>query len=47
MNRAEFTETYQDAITQAVLRTYPPVYTARNRDEWGFNLLPPAITRTT
>jgi len=38
MNLAQFIETYQDAITQAVLRTYPPVYTARNRDEWGFDL---------
>jgi SNF2 family DNA or RNA helicase len=38
MNLAPFIETYQDAITQAVLRTYPPVYTARNRDEWGFDL---------
>jgi len=38
MNLAQFIETYQDAITQAVLRTYPPVYTARNRDEWGLNL---------
>lgn len=38
MNLTQFIETYQDAITQAVLRTYPPVYTARNRDEWGFDL---------
>ena len=38
MRLAQFIETYQDAITQAVLRTYPPVYTARNRDEWGFDL---------
>jgi hypothetical protein len=38
MNLAQFIETYQDAITRAVLRTYPPVYTARNRDEWGFDL---------
>jgi hypothetical protein len=33
MNIAKFIETYQDAITQAVLRTYPPVYTAQNRDQ--------------
>ena len=38
MNLAQFIETYQDAITQAVLRTYPPVYTAQNRDQWGFDL---------
>ena len=37
-NLAQLIETYQDAITQAVLRTYPPVYTVRNRDEWGFDL---------
>ncbi len=40
MNLAQFIEKYQDAITQAVLRTYPPVYTARNRSEWGFDLRP-------
>jgi ABC-type glutathione transport system ATPase component len=38
MNLGQFIETYQDAITEAVLRTYPPVYTARNRDEWGLDL---------
>jgi hypothetical protein len=38
MNLVQFIETYGDAITQAVLRTYPPVFTARNRDEWGFDL---------
>lgn len=38
MNLARFIETYQDAITQAVVRTYPPVYSARNRDEWGFDV---------
>jgi SNF2 family DNA or RNA helicase len=38
MNLAGFIETYQAAITQAVLRTYPPVYTAQNRDQWGFDL---------
>jgi hypothetical protein len=38
MNLTHFIEAYQDAVTHAVLRTYPPVYTARNRDEWGFDL---------
>ncbi len=38
MNLAEFIETYQDAITRAVLRTYPPIYTARNRNDWAFDL---------
>ncbi len=38
MNLGQFIETYQAAITQAVLRTYPPVYTAQNRDQWGFDL---------
>lgn len=38
MNLVQFIETYQDAITQAVLRTYPPVYTAQNRDQWGIDL---------
>ncbi|TAJ20332.1 MAG: hypothetical protein EPO65_04055 [Dehalococcoidia bacterium] len=27
-----------EAITRAVLRAYPPVYTARTRDNWGFDL---------
>ncbi|RJQ07870.1 MAG: hypothetical protein C4558_09095 [Dehalococcoidia bacterium] len=27
-----------EAITRAVLRAHPPVYTARNREEWGFDL---------
>ncbi|MGE0136032.1 MAG: hypothetical protein AB7L91_19400 [Dehalococcoidia bacterium] len=27
-----------EAITRAVLRAYPPVYTARTRDDWGFDL---------
>jgi hypothetical protein len=34
----QFIETFQDAITRAVLRTYPPLYTARNRNDWGFDL---------
>jgi len=34
----EFLDTYQDAITRAVLAAYPPVYSARNRDDWGFDL---------
>ena len=33
MNLAQFIETYQDAITQAVLTTYPPLYSARNRND--------------
>lgn len=27
-----------EAITRAVLRAYPPVYTARNRNNWGIDL---------
>jgi len=38
MNLATFIETFQEAITRAVLRTYPPLYTARNRNDWGFDL---------
>lgn len=38
MNHTTSIETYQDDMTRAVLRTYPPVYTARNRDERGFDL---------
>jgi hypothetical protein len=34
----EFLDTYQDAITRAVLAAYPPLYSARNRHEWGFDL---------
>ena len=34
----DFLEEHRDAITTAVLRAYPPLYTARNRDEWGFDL---------
>jgi 16S rRNA G966 N2-methylase RsmD len=35
---SEFIERYQDAITEAVRRSYPPVYTAQNRDSWGIDL---------
>jgi len=38
VNLARFIETFQEAITRAVLRTYPPLYSARNRHEWGFDL---------
>ncbi|HXH20629.1 MAG TPA: helicase-related protein [Dehalococcoidia bacterium] len=38
MNLARFIETFQETITRAVLRTYPPLYTARNRHQWGFDL---------
>ena len=35
---AEFLEEHREAITAAVLQAYPPLYTARNRDQWGFDL---------
>lgn len=35
---AQLLSEHGEAITRAVLRAYPPVYTARNRDEWGFDL---------
>ncbi len=38
MNLSQFIETFQEAITRAVLRTYPPLYSARNRHQWGFDL---------
>ena len=38
MNLARFIETFQEAITRAVLRTYPPIYSAQNRHQWGFDL---------
>jgi len=38
VNLARFIETFQEAITRAVLRTHPPLYTARNRHDWGFDL---------
>ncbi|RJQ08837.1 MAG: DEAD/DEAH box helicase [Dehalococcoidia bacterium] len=34
----ELLSEHGEAITRAVLRAYPPVYTARNRDGWGFDL---------
>ena len=34
----DFLEEHRDAVTAAVLRAYPPLYTARNREEWGFDL---------
>jgi len=38
MELFQFIETFQEAITRAVLRTYPPLYSARNRHQWGFDL---------
>jgi hypothetical protein len=38
VNLAQFIETFQEAITRAVVETYPPLYSARNRDDWGFDL---------
>jgi hypothetical protein len=38
VNLAQFIEAYQQPITRAVLKTYPPLYSARNRQEWGFDL---------
>src|SRR3990172_7001715 len=38
MNLATFIETFQEAITRAVLRTYPPLYSPPNRNDWGFDL---------
>lgn len=35
---AEFLATDGEAIKRAVLDAYPPVCSARNRDEWGFDL---------
>lgn len=29
----DFLEEHRDAVTAAVLRTHPPVYNARNREE--------------
>jgi hypothetical protein len=34
----ELIDSFQEAITQAVVETYPPLYSARNRDDWGFDL---------
>ncbi|MPZ51018.1 MAG: hypothetical protein GEU75_17240 [Dehalococcoidia bacterium] len=38
MNLAQFIETFHEAITRSVVQTYPPLYSARNRDDWGFDL---------
>jgi hypothetical protein len=35
---AQFIETFQEAITRAVVETYPPLYSARNRNDWSFDL---------
>jgi len=38
VNLVEFIETYQGAITDAVLQAYPPLYSAQSREEFGFDL---------
>lgn len=38
MNFAQLIETYADAVREAVLRTYPPVYDAETRRTCGFDL---------
>ncbi len=38
MELIQFIEAFQEAITHAVLTTYPPLYSARNRNDWGFDL---------
>ncbi|MGE5595981.1 MAG: DEAD/DEAH box helicase family protein, partial [Hyphomicrobiales bacterium] len=38
MNLVQFIETFQGAITDAVVKAYPPLYSAHNRDELGFDL---------
>ncbi len=35
---AAFLSEHGEAIARTTLRAYPPVYSARNRDEWGFDL---------
>lgn len=35
---SEFIEQYQEAIAGAVRGSHPPVYTAANRHEWGYDL---------
>src|SRR5690606_11015310 len=35
---SSFVSEHAEAITRAVLAAYPPVYTARNREQWGFDL---------
>lgn len=34
----DFIEEHREAITKTVLRAYPPVYSAKNRADWGFDL---------
>ncbi|MCC6903829.1 MAG: hypothetical protein IT377_32980, partial [Polyangiaceae bacterium] len=38
MRLADFLDTYRDAITDAVVRTYPPLYDAETRRACGFDL---------
>ncbi len=38
MTLPELLAEHGEAITRAVLRAYPPVYTARTRGDWGFDL---------
>ena len=33
-----FLDEHREAVAHAVLGAYPPLYTARNRDDWGFDL---------
>jgi len=35
---ATFLSEHGEAIARTTLRAYPPVYSARNRDDWGFDL---------
>jgi len=38
MNLAQFLDRYRDAVTTAVIRTYPPIYDAETRRASGFDL---------
>src|SRR5262245_1855956 len=38
MKLAEFLDLYRDAISDAVVRTYPPLYSAETRHTCGFDL---------
>ncbi len=38
LNLVQFIEAFQGAITDAVVKAYPPLYSAHNRDELGFDL---------
>jgi hypothetical protein len=40
LSLAGFLDRYRASVTQAVLEAYPPVYTAANRTDWGFDLSP-------